>query len=1202
MTRVVRRTGRVILEAILGLLVGLGILLGVAVYFLSTGPVSISALNPRLEAALNQADSPVQFDISDTQLLWAGWDRAVDVVALGVTVSDKNSKPLAFLPEVSFGLSARALMEGTLELSTVEILSPSFVVSLEEGGSLALAFEGIDADKNDVDVSDETFSISIAQNDQLIPQTVLDAIVNDFREIPVLETLDRFYLLNAEFRIQDSLADETIWLHSANLTMTRLANRVQAFFSATVEDSEGATIDVTISTTADRTAGIIEAVVEADQIDPALLGRQFQSALPYLPDLPLDGTVTARFGLDGALETVLLDAKSVIGTISAEMIADGPLPSAQFNVDFQDLDVAEWLSGVQSMAEFSSYIPRVDAGGTISMRIDEAGEISEAQVELASDIGQVLVATKLLDSGEAFEFAAEIQDLRFDKAAETAPLLDAFVAVSTPVTAKINGMVATDGTPLSGSIDAKLGPGTLKAPGLLEGLPEIANASAFLSVESPTAPVTLERAELTFAEGTGVYLKGEMIRPNAEENRPGSIKAEAGLMDLSFDRIADYWPPEIGPKPRVWLLKNIPSALVPSANITVSLGIPDASYDRIDVKEIAGSIQFTDAEVHYLRPLAPAQGVAGEAQFTADRFEISVSQGQVLDAEILEASAVITGIVAEDEQIDIVAKVDAPLKTAFSLLDAEPRRYISRLGMDAGAIDGSAQAEVRFRFPLLADLKGEQVYYAADAALRNVSLPQPRFDMTVTAEQASLSLVPGSMSVAGLMTLGDIPAEVHWTENFDGEIEPAKAFQIKTKADVAALVPFGLDVTDYAFGPAALDLAYSEVSDGTQTFTLSSDLTDLHLHLEPLDWDKPSGDSSDLQLTATLLPDETLRIDRLELSGPDHLLDLSAQLANGGTDFTSARINNLDLGLNAFSGTIHRADDWFVADLTGPQLDLSPILADDEDETEEIDPDTPKISLEGEFGSLILGPEGSVRLAKLRADVVGDTIEVLTLTGTLGADKALDVRYLPTPTGGNSLSVEADDTGIALEVADITGRLRGGALSLKGERAEESAPLLGTLVLSDFTIEEAPRLAKLLEALSLTGLPAALSSEGLAFDNLTAKFGITDESLKLSDVSLVSPSIGIALSGDVDRQNDTMRLRGDIAIKDILTRTLGQLPVLDFLVGEGLIGAAFNLSGPIEDPDITVNPLSVFAPGFLRRVFSAEISPTGPTETDANRN
>ena len=52
----------------------------------------------------------------------------------------------------------------------------------------------------------------------------------------------------------------------------------------------------------------------------------------------------------------------------------------------------------------------------------------------------------------------------------------------------------------------------------------------------------------------------------------------------------------------------------------------------------------------------------------------------------------------------------------------------------------------------------------------------------------------------------------------------------------------------------------------------------------------------------------------------------------------------------------------------------------------------------------------------------------------------------------------------------------------------------------------------------------------------------------------------------------------------------GRIPVLGDLLtggeeGGGVFAANYTATGPVESPDISVNPLSALAPGFLRNLF-----------------
>ena len=54
--------------------------------------------------------------------------------------------------------------------------------------------------------------------------------------------------------------------------------------------------------------------------------------------------------------------------------------------------------------------------------------------------------------------------------------------------------------------------------------------------------------------------------------------------------------------------------------------------------------------------------------------------------------------------------------------------------------------------------------------------------------------------------------------------------------------------------------------------------------------------------------------------------------------------------------------------------------------------------------------------------------------------------------------------------------------------------------------------------------------------------------------------------------------------------TIGQIPIIGQLLrgskGEGAFAVTYGMRGPVGEPEISVNPLSALAPGFLRELFS----------------
>lgn len=87
-------------------------------------------------------------------------------------------------------------------------------------------------------------------------------------------------------------------------------------------------------------------------------------------------------------------------------------------------------------------------------------------------------------------------------------------------------------------------------------------------------------------------------------------------------------------------------------------------------------------------------------------------------------------------------------------------------------------------------------------------------------------------------------------------------------------------------------------------------------------------------------------------------------------------------------------------------------------------------------------------------------------------------------------------------------------------------------------------------------------------------------------------SIGFTASGTVYTHADVLNIQGTVIPAYALNSFLGQIPLLGNILtgnekGGGIFAANFSVTGPIEDPKTTVNPLSALTSGILRNLFDA---------------
>ena len=150
-----------------------------------------------------------------------------------------------------------------------------------------------------------------------------------------------------------------------------------------------------------------------------------------------------------------------------------------------------------------------------------------------------------------------------------------------------------------------------------------------------------------------------------------------------------------------------------------------------------------------------------------------------------------------------------------------------------------------------------------------------------------------------------------------------------------------------------------------------------------------------------------------------------------------------------------------------------------------------------------------------------------------------------------------------------------------------------------FRAVQAPALARILAASSLADLQAAFNDAGIGFDRLEATYSVENGVATIADGRAAGGALGITFDGTVDGNTDTIDASGTIVPTVGVNRVIGSIPIVgDILTGgpgEGLFAANYRVDGALADPQVSVNPLSAIAPGFLRTLFFSDIQMRAPT-------
>ena len=225
---------------------------------------------------------------------------------------------------------------------------------------------------------------------------------------------------------------------------------------------------------------------------------------------------------------------------------------------------------------------------------------------------------------------------------------------------------------------------------------------------------------------------------------------------------------------------------------------------------------------------------------------------------------------------------------------------------------------------------------------------------------------------------------------------------------------------------------------------------------------------------------------------------------------------------------------------------------------------------------------------------VTDKIALTGMQGEFNVARGLDGRFTAALNGGapvsgrvvpkdgrSAVQLTATDAGGVLRSANIAQQVHGGALSLTLVPAGSGGAFDGHAEIKDVRIKDAPTIAALVNAVSVVGLINELNGDGIYFDTVEADFRLSSNRVNLTQASATGASLGISMDGVFATDTGQMALQGVISPVYMLNG------IASFLTrkGEGLLGFNYSIGGTVQNPSVSVNPLSGFVPGAMRDIF-----------------
>ena len=803
--------------------------------------------------------------------------------------------------------------------------------------------------------------------------------------------------------------------------------------------------------------------------------------------------------------------------------------------------------------------------------------------------------------------------------AQQSPTLKALTDADVPLRGNFSIALDPDFRPLGGHFAIGSGAGTVFDAALFAKPLPVTFIGMRGQFDLPTQSLQLDSLRVKFP---GPEVTGSGSVRAAEKGH--AITFDAVLKNMPLDKLKTYWPTALAPDARGWVTGHLSAGTATKATLHLALFSPalvclaaDAApwgdFSTPVVQHVGGRIDFHDIKVDYFPPLLPVKKVAGHATYDNQSFNLDISGGDLGDMHVIHSNIAITDLAATAAQpedyaaaaprharIHIAVALKGPLKTALGVLAGKPLRYPQKLGLNVKDTAGDATVDVDFKFPLYDDLKVNEVDVTAAAMVDNVLLSNIAAGMALTGGPVALKLADGTLEAHGKGSLGTMPVTFDWKKYFSAQAPVDSRVKASLPLDAASLAAFNVPPQLQISGVVPATVTYTVLPDHKATLLFSGYISKAGFTVPGTGYTKQPKVGGTLGMTVHFKNGNVTSINRLDLETDRALVKGDIDFARDGK-LSGAALGKVKLGATDVSVALARSGGTYDVSVSGTSFDASRFLSNGvapKDDAAAAQKTTP-IKLVMKVDRLVTSKGGAINhlnLSLLRN--AWGRIASLAATGVSGG-RPLKLSYTP-GVKGHSLHFEADNAGAALSALGISDGVRGGKLTVIGD---PDAPvggrnMHGYVYLMNFSLVDVPVLGRLLNALSLGGFFELLQGKGIAFHKMRCEFWWTDkgEPQSKKNVRLITvrhgetsgASLGLTFKGSIDNWNNTVDMNGTIIPVSDINKMISFIPIVGNILtggGNGVFAATYTVKGPKADPNVTVNPLSVLAPGILRQLF-----------------
>ncbi|MGH6770363.1 MAG: hypothetical protein ACRECO_15225 [Xanthobacteraceae bacterium] len=722
-----------------------------------------------------------------------------------------------------------------------------------------------------------------------------------------------------------------------------------------------------------------------------------------------------------------------------------------------------------------------------------------------------------------------------------------------------------------------------------------------LRIDTDERRIAVEQGDIGNAE-VGLAVSGGLDYSGDE---PRLALGIAGTR-MSVAAMKLLWPSFISPKVRAWVESHMIGGTVERVLIatnttlaslkTVGPPIPEDGLaieiagNGAEILPVEGLPSIRDADVN-------VRITGRTAKVTVGRGNIEISQGRKL--AISSGLFEVPDTYGDAPPARVRFRLDGPVSAAAELLNLPRLREFAGSPIDAATSRGTLVAHIVLGLPLKDDLPPGSTKYAMYLDVSNFAAERLVLGQKVEAATLRVRADTQGYQIKGDVKINGIPASLDYRKT---RAEPEAEVRVQAILDERARTRLGYDLTGYVGGPMPVKIhGRVPLEGGESRYSVEADLTQARIDRLLPGWTKPAGRAARASFTVVNRT-EAIRFEDIVIEGSGTSVRGMVEIdADGDVIAADLPVFNLSDGDKALlkaergpegvlrvmvRGEIYDGRGFIKSSMAGP------VAAE---KTKKKTPKQADMDIDVKVGT-VAGHHGeTLRGVDLRMSRRNGAIQSFALSAKLGRDTPIIGDLRGRAGGRNVIYVETKDAGAFFRFTDTYPKIYGGEMWVAMDPpTANQIPQDGILNIRNFTVRGEPALERVAAGAADPGAARGAPGPGVEFSRMRVEFTRSHGRIAIREGIVRGPVIGATAEGHIDYLREEVRMRGTFVPFFGLNNMFGQIPVFGIFLGggsnEGLVGLTYEIVGTPGAPVLRVNPISVVAPGLMRKFFEF---PTG---------